>query len=64
MNWRDLNARLPRMTEDEVAEMLRDEMNGPRRATYLVRLHQRFTTLRKVRERREMLVNATDTLPG
>lgn len=39
-------------------EMLREEMQGKKRATIITRLHQRFTTLRAARERKELLAQA------
>jgi hypothetical protein len=35
--------------------MLDDEVNVYKRATYAVRIHQRYTTLRAQRERKEIL---------
>jgi len=54
-NWRELNERLAQLTEDEVRELLDTELKVGRRASLIVRLHQRFTTLRAHRERKEML---------
>ena len=55
MNWRELNARLGSLREDELAAMIEEERRGEQRATLLVRMHQRFTALRTLRERRELL---------
>jgi hypothetical protein len=55
MNWRELNARLSSLREDELAAMIEEERQGERRHTLLVRMHQRFTALRTLRERRELL---------
>ena len=55
MNWRELNARLSSLREDELAAMIEEERQGERRATLLVRMHQRFTALRTLRERQELL---------
>lgn len=46
------------MSEDQVLEMLNQERSGPRRVSVLERLHQRYTTLRAARERREILREA------
>jgi hypothetical protein len=54
LNWRDLNKKLPSLSEAEVEELLLDEMLGLRRSTVVVRLHQRFTALRGARERDEL----------
>ena len=55
MNWRELNARLSSLREDELAAMIEEERRGEQRATLLVRMHQRFTALRTLRERQELL---------
>lgn len=54
-NWRQLNQVLPTLDEDTVKRMLDDERKGEQRVTVLVRLHQRYTTLRMMRERTELL---------
>ena len=59
MNWRELNARLGSLREDELEGMIREELKGERRPTLLIRMHQRFTVLRNLRERREILNAAT-----
>ena len=59
MNWRTLNARLGSLREDELEGMIREELKGDRRPTLLIRMHQRFTVLRNLRERREILNAAT-----
>ncbi len=60
LNWRSLNQQLPTLTEDEVKTLLAQECDGMRRATIMVRLHQRYTALRASREREELL---SDTKP-
>ena len=55
MNWRELNARLSSLREDELAAMIEEERQGERRPTLLVRMHQRFTALRTLRERQALL---------
>lgn len=55
MNWRQLNAQINDMSEDELAAMLDDELNGMRRVTLAIRLHQRLCTLRAERERTAIL---------
>jgi len=59
MNWRELNVRLSSLREDELATMIEEERQGERRATLLVRMHQRFTALRTLRERRELLTSTS-----
>lgn len=55
LNWRDLNKKLPEMSEKDVHKLLIDELDGARRVTVVVRLHQRFTALRATRERNALL---------
>jgi hypothetical protein len=64
MNWRELNARLGSLREDELEQMIREELKGERRPTLLIRMHQRFTVLRNLRERREILNSATSEAPA
>jgi hypothetical protein len=59
VNWRELNARLGSLREDELENMIQAELKGERRPTLLIRMHQRFTVLRNLRERREILNAAT-----
>ena len=58
MNWRDLNKILVHKNEAEVLALLNDERQHGKRATFLERLHQRYTTLRAARERIELLREA------
>ena len=58
MNWFELNAILPLRNETQVQKMLEDEVTKHKRATFIVRLHQRYTTLRAQRERKELLKRA------
>lgn len=58
MNWRNLNKQLNMLSETEVLQMLDQERRGPRRVTFLERLHQRYTMLRAARERVEILKEA------
>ena len=53
--WHDLNVLLSMRTEDQVKAMLDEEVAVHKRATYLIRIHQRYTTLRAQRERKELL---------
>jgi hypothetical protein len=64
INWRTLNARLGSLREDELEQMIREELKGERRPTLLIRMHQRFTVLRNLRERREILNSATSEAPA
>jgi hypothetical protein len=59
LNWRELNARLSSLREDELANLIEEERQGERRTTLMVRMHQRFTALRAMRERRELLTSTS-----
>lgn len=54
LTWIELNDRLADFTEQEVLDLLEDEKRNARRSTVLVRLHQRYTVLRMLRERAEL----------
>jgi len=58
MNWFELNAILPLRSETQVQKMLEDEVTKHKRVSFIVRLHQRYTTLRAQRERKELLARA------
>ena len=62
LTWKALNDQLADFTEQEVKDLLEDEMRHARRSTILVRLHQRYTTLRMLRERAALmdLINETE----
>ena len=64
MNWRDLNKKLPELSETAVQQLLQDELVGMRRGTVVVRLHQRFTSLRATRERDELLAVLSAARPS
>lgn len=55
MIYRQLLKVLGTMSEDEVYTMLQQERKGQRRQEFLLRLHQRYCTLRSKRERLELL---------
>lgn len=55
LTWMELNDRLADLTEQEVLDLLEDEKRDARRSTVLVRLHQRYTVLRMLRERAELM---------
>lgn len=54
-NWHDLNAVLTVASEERVAQLLKEEVEQHKRGTYITRLHQRYTTLRAQRERKELM---------
>ena len=56
--WRSLNKELALLTEQQVLDLLTKEREGSKRLSVLERLHQRYTTLRAVRERQELLREA------
>jgi hypothetical protein len=57
-SWRKLNEGLYALSEDEVLALLNEERQKERRVTVLERLHQRYSALRTVRERMEILNEA------
>ena len=57
-NWRTLNDAASILTEEESKRALEYERDNKRRASILIRLHQRYCTLRNQRERAELLHNA------
>lgn len=54
LSWRGLNDVLADMSEEEVFKLLEEEKIGARRAMVMIRLHQRFCTLRMARERNQL----------
>lgn len=55
MNWRELNRKINDLSEEDLLALLRQEAQGPRRVSIITRLHQRYTILRAMRERKEWL---------
>lgn len=58
-SWHELNKQLNHLSEQELKEMLVHEAANRRRADVLTRLHQRFSTVRVKRERKELLMLGT-----
>jgi hypothetical protein len=56
--WRSLNKELALLSEQQVLDLLTKEREGSKRLSVLERLHQRYTMLRAVRERQELLREA------
>jgi hypothetical protein len=56
MNWQELNVAIRDMSEQELKYLIAQERRQkvPRK-TFLVRLHQRYSMLRDLRERAELL---------
>jgi len=52
MNFRELLDAVKLMDEASVLAMLDAERNGPKRMSFLIRLHQRYSALRAARERK------------
>lgn len=55
VSWFKLNKALPELREDQVKSLLDYEVSNGKRKDVILRLHQRFTTLRMNRERAELL---------
>jgi hypothetical protein len=58
MQWRELNAKLNLLTEEQILQLLNDERSGAKRISVLQRLHQRYAMLRTARERIELMKEA------
>lgn len=54
-NWRDFNDLLATIPEDDLKEMLEYEMQHENRKSIVSRLHQRYNSVRTMRERDELL---------
>ena len=59
-NSHDLHVLLTLRDERQVKAMLDEEVEVHKRPTYAVRIHQRYTTLRAQRERKELLEKIND----
>ena len=57
-SWRKLNKELALMTEEQILALLNAERSGAKRISILERLHQRYTAVRAMRERVELLKEA------
>lgn len=58
-DWRAFVALLPTLTEEQVKRMLDDEIKRYKRPAYVRRLHQRYSSLRTMRERGELMEQVT-----
>lgn len=56
-NWTKFNEVLNTLTEAEAKEALIIEMKNDNRKSFVERLHQRYNTLRTMREREELMRN-------
>lgn len=50
---------LPTLTEEQVKRMLDDELKSRKRPAYVRRLHQRYASMRTMRERGELMAQVT-----
>jgi hypothetical protein len=60
IDWKKLNGVIGMLNETQLKEMLDYEVGHGKRSTVVVRLHQRFTSLRATRERNEMLASISN----
>ena len=54
-NWRDFNDLLATIPEVDLKEMLVYEVKHGNRKSFVERLHQRYNTVRTMRERQELM---------
>ena len=54
-NWRDFNDLLATIPEADLKEMLVYEVKHENRKSFVERLHQRYNTVRTMREREELM---------
>ena len=54
-NWRDFNDLLATIPENNLKEMLVHEVHNENRKSFVERLHQRYNTVRTMREREELM---------
>ena len=54
-NWRDFNDLLGTIPEADLKEMLLYEVKHENRKSFVERLHQRYNTVRTMREREELM---------
>jgi hypothetical protein len=54
-NWRDFNDLLTTIPEKDLREMLVYEIAHENRKSFVERLHQRYNTVRTMREREELM---------
>jgi hypothetical protein len=55
IDWRSLTASLGQMKEDDIKRLLDHEMARHKRSAIVRRLHQRYSALRTMRERAELM---------
>jgi hypothetical protein len=57
--WESMMLELTRMSEAELEKALMYELKNEKRRSVIIRLHRRFTRIRKERELKEYLSDAT-----
>lgn len=55
IDWRSMTKNLTSMTEMELSHLLADEMETHKRPAIARRLHQRYSILRTMRERADLM---------
>ena len=58
ISWRELQKRIPDLTEVDIWHLLEEELQGAARASMIERLHRRYCALRASRERIELMSKA------
>lgn len=51
MTWKKLNKDLPEMSEEQCLELLKEELAGRNRKSFLSRIHHRLSRIRTIKER-------------
>lgn len=54
-SWNEINQELSRLAEDDLSRLIELERAGRHRAHLLIRIHQRYSAVRRERERHELL---------
>jgi hypothetical protein len=60
MTWREMKKAIEKATEDQCKEILKNELNGPKRWLFVNRIYGRFCRLREQRERDEYMLKCLD----
>lgn len=53
--WAKMLKEIEGLSEDELRALINHEVSTHRRKSYITRLHQRFSTLRRERERKQLI---------
>lgn len=54
-SWQELNKQIKKLGERQLHMLLSEERAGAKRPTFLTRIYGRFSKVRELRERRELL---------